>query len=234
MLSRNRWAAATRDALPALAALGLSPLVAATAPTAERPLARMRRLIEAERSMGLFFEPAVHGWFASRPNLMRVLNVTYVGAHLPGVLGVLTWARYAHPDKFPLARDAFVATQTLAVIGYVLVPTAPPRMVAGLGYARGAGVGDTGLGAVVQSPYAAMPSAHTAFALVAAGTVWGLTRSPAVRAAAVLYPPAVVLEIIATGDHIWLDALGGAFVAGLGLAGAFAAQRRRFRRRSSY
>jgi hypothetical protein len=231
MLSRDRWAGVTRDALPALAALALSPLVAATAPTAEKPLARMRRLIEAERSMGLFFEPAVHGWFASRPTLMRALNVSYVAAHLPGVLGVLTWAWYAHPDDFPLARDAFVGAQALAVIGYVLVPTAPPRMVAGLGYGRGAGVGDTGLGRVVQSPYAAMPSAHTAFSLVAAGTVWSLARSPAVRAAAVLYPPAVVLEIIATGDHIWLDALGGAVVAGLGLAGAFAARRRRFRRR---
>jgi hypothetical protein len=233
MLSRDRWAAAARDALPALAALGLSPLVAATAPTVEKPLERMRRLIDAERSMGLFFEPAVHGWCASRPTVMRALNVTYVAAHLPGVLGVLAWAWYAHPDDFPLARDAFVATQALAVIGYVLVPTAPPRMVPGLGYDRGAGVGDTGLGRVVQSPYAAMPSAHTAFSLVAAGTVWALARSPAVRAAAVLYPPAVVGEIIATGDHVWLDALGGAVVAGLGLAGAFGLRRRRRRRRSS-
>jgi hypothetical protein len=65
-----------------------------------------------------------------------------------------------------------------------------------------------------------MPSAHTAFAVVAAGTVWSLTRSRPVRAAALVYPPAVVVEVIATGDHIWLDAIGGLVVAGLGFASA--------------
>ena len=70
-----------------------------------------------------------------------------------------------------------------------------------------------------------MPSAHTAFSVVAAGTVWALTRSRPVRAAALAYPPAVVVEIIATGDHIWLDAVGGVVVAGLGFASAHATQR---------
>ena len=124
-----------------------------------------------------------------------------------------------------------MATQTLAVIGYLLVPTAPPRMVQELGYDRGPGPGDSGIGSVVQSPFAAMPSGHTAFALVVAGTAWSLSPSPMVRAAAVLYPPAVVVEIMGTGDHIWLDALGGAVVAGLGYTVARAAGRVRRRGR---
>jgi len=37
----------------------------------------------------------------------------------------------------------------------------------------------------------------------------------------------VSLEVIATGDHIWLDALGGLAVAGLGFAGARATHRAR-------
>jgi hypothetical protein len=114
----------------------------------------------------------------------------------------------------------FAATQALAAVGYVIAPTAPPRMIAGLGYDDRPRPGDHGLGRSIQSPYAAMPSAHTAFSVVAAGTVWALARSRPVRAAALLYPPAVILEIIATGDHIWLDALGGLAVAGLGFASA--------------
>ena len=169
----------------------------------------MRGLIDMERRLGLFFEPTVHAWFAARPPLMRALRLTYIAAHVPGALGVLVWTRQAHPHAFPLARNTFAATQALAAIGYVMAPTAPPRMVAGLGYDDRPRPGDHGLGRIVQSPYAAMPSAHTAFAVVAAGTVWALARSRPVRAAALLYPPAVVLEIIATGDHIWLDALGG-------------------------
>ena len=225
----RRWARSARDAAPVVLSLALSPVVAAAAPGPQRPLRRMRGLIERERRLGLFFEPAVHAWFDARPPLMRTFRVTYVAAHLPVALGVLIWARRAHPHAFPLARDAFAATQALAAIGYVMAPTAPPRMVAGLGYDNRPGPGDQGLGRVVQSPYAAMPSAHTAFAVIAAGTVWALTPSRPVRAAALAYPPAVVVEVIATGDHVWLDAVGGLVVAGLGFATARATDRVRRR-----
>src|SRR5690242_1394106 len=103
-------------------------------------------------------------------------------------------------------------------------------MIAGLGYDDSPRPGDSGLGRSIQSPYAAMPSAHTAFSVVAAGTVWALARSRPVRAAALAYPPAIVLEIMATGDHIWLDAAGGLVVAGLGFASARAADGIRRRR----
>lgn len=218
MLSRGPRGPLARDAAPPALSLSLSLLVAATVPGPEEPIRRMRRLIDRERRLGLFFEPAVHRWFDARPPLMRGLRVTYVAAHLPVALGTLAWTRHARTRAFPLARDTFAATQTLAVIAYLIAPTAPPRMVPGLGYDDRPGPGDHGLGRWVQSPYAAMPSAHTAFALVAAGTVWTQARSRPVRTAALLYPPAVVVEIIATGDHIWLDALAGAVTASLGLA----------------
>ncbi|WP_156028427.1 phosphatase PAP2 family protein [Candidatus Solirubrobacter pratensis] len=225
MPAERRWARSARDAAPALLALALSPVVAAVAPDSERPLARMRGLIDMERQLGLFFEPTVHAWFCTRPPLLRALRLTYVAAHVPVALGVLAWTRRAHPQAFVRARDTFAATQALAAIGYVIAPTAPPRMIAGLGYDDRPGPGDHGLGRSIQSPYAAMPSAHTAFSVVAAGTVWALARSRPVRAAALLYPPAVVVEIIATGDHIWLDAIGGLVVAGLGFASARATER---------
>ena len=91
----------------------------------------MERLIDRERALGLFFEPAVHAWFAARPRFMRLLRLTYLVAHLPVALGVIAWVRHARPDRFALARDTFVATQALATVGYALLPTAPPRMVDG-------------------------------------------------------------------------------------------------------
>ena len=133
------------------------------------------------------------------------------------MLAVLVWAYLKRPRAFPLARNAFVAAQTLCAIVYIVAPTAPPRMVAGLGYSAAPGPGDHGLGRLVQSPYAAMPSAHIAFALVVAGTVFMLARSRRLRVAALLYPLAVLGEIVATGNHIWLDAVGGTVAAGVGL-----------------
>ncbi len=63
-----------------------------------------------------------------------------------------------------------------------------------------------------------MPSGHVAFACVAAGTVFALVRSRALRAGAVLYVALVVAVIVATANHFWLDAAGGAAAALVGLA----------------
>lgn len=69
-----------------------------------------------------------------------------------------------------------------------------------------------------MSPYAAMPSGHAAFALIVAATVFTLARPRPVRALALLYPFGVLAEITATGNHVWLDAAGGAAAAAPGFA----------------
>jgi hypothetical protein len=210
-----------------LLALALCPLAALATPGRAGPLERMRDLIDVERALGLFVEPSVHAWVAARPHVLHALELSYVGVHLPVTLGVLVWVWFARPDAFPLARNTFAATQTLSAVGYLVAPTAPPRMIGGLGYSTALGPGDHGLGRVVQSPYAAMPSAHMAFALVTTGIVVCLAGSRAVRLLVLLYPPAVLVEIMATGNHIWLDAVGGAAVAGIGFGLALGYRGRR-------
>jgi hypothetical protein len=195
--------------------LALCPLVAALASGPAVPVERASDLIGVERSLGMFFEPSVHAWFAARPRLMAMADLGYATVHLPVMLGVLTWVWIARPAAFQRARNTFVVTQFLLVVGYALVPTAPPRMVPSLGYEH-ASAGLTGLDRLAMSPYAAMPSGHAAFAVLAAGIVIALSRSRLVRMLAALYPVAVLLEIVGTGNHIWLDAAAGAAVAALG------------------
>jgi hypothetical protein len=203
----------------------LCPVVAALAPDPAVPLAHMRALVDAERSLGLFFEPSLHRWVAARPPLLLGGQIGYVVAHIPVLLSVLVWVWFARPAAFRLARDTVVATQAIALLGYVLVPTAPPRMIAGLGYADVASLGTHGIERLLMSPYAAMPSAHAALALIVAIVVFTQARPWPVRALAALYPFAVLVEIMATGNHIWLDALGGAAAAAAGYAVAKAARR---------
>lgn len=202
-----------RDAAPVALVLALCPLVAAMAPGPEGPLARAQRLIGLERSWGMFFEPEVHRWVAASPDVMRVAEFAYAAVHLPVMLGVLAWIWVARAGAFALARRTFVLAQGLIVAGYVLAPTAPPRMVPSAGYDGPIGGGLTGLDRLAMSPYAAMPSGHAAFAVIAAGCIVALSRRPLVRLAALAYPVAVLLEIVATGNHIWLDAAAGAAVA---------------------
>jgi PAP2 superfamily len=210
-----------RDMAPVGAAFALCPLAAALAPEDPAgPLSRTRSLVAAERGLGLFFEPHVYGWAASRPWLLVAAGLFYVWVHVPATVGALVWARLERPGAFALARDAFLATQALTVAAYLALPTAPPRLAPGLGfgdtldavYGDGAG----GIAHSVQSPYAAMPSGHMAFAVVTAGIVAALARAPAVRAAALLYPPLVAAVITLTANHLWVDAVGGVTTAALG------------------
>jgi len=208
-----------RDMALVVAALALCPMAAALAP-AEAPLGTTRALVDAERALGLFFEPAVHAWVADRPALLTAAGLFYVWVHLPATIGALVWVRLERPHAFPVARDTFLATQAITVAGYVLVPVAPPRMLPGHGFtdtlAAVYGSGAEQLAHSVQSPYAAMPSGHVAFAVVAAGAVFALVRARTLRAAAVLYVVLVVAVIVATANHLWLDAAGGVAAAALG------------------
>ena len=68
---------------------------------------------------------------------------------------------------------------------------------------------DAGWIARLYNPVAAFPSIHMAFAVVSAAGVRALSRDPAVRAAAAVYPPAVAFTIFGTGNHYVLDAAAG-------------------------
>ena len=150
--------------------------------------------------------------------LLAIASFLYLWAHVPATMGALVWARLEHPRAFPLARDAFVAAQVVVVAGYLLAPTAPPRMLWG--------PVDGGWVDRIQSPYAALPSGHVAFACVVAGIVCSLAPWRWVRATVATYPLLVTAIVIATANHFWLDAVAGAGAAASGLALAVIARTR--------
>jgi hypothetical protein len=205
--------AGVREAALLLAALALCPLAAlAIGDDAAGPLARAEAIASFERSLGLFFEPAVHGWTADRSWLLTVAGVFYVWAHVPVAGWALIWTWYLRPDAYPALRNAFLATQVLLIGVYVAIPTAPPRLLPGRGFTDtlsglwGNELADSAH--LLQSPFAAMPSGHVAFALLAGGTFALLGDQRWLRIFGWLYPPLVVAVTIATANHFWLDALG--------------------------
>jgi hypothetical protein len=173
------------------------------------PLARLDALVEFERGLGLYFEPHASSWVASRPALASVLGFLYLWGHLPATVGALVWARLERPGRFGVARDTFVATQLVVVLGYLAVPTAPPRMLSG-------GPEAASWAHYLQSQYAALPSGHVAFAVVVAGIVG--SQVGALRWVAPLYPLLVSAVVIGTDNHLWIDAVAGVAAAGAGFA----------------
>ncbi len=176
-------------------------------------------VIEAERAFNALVEVDIQravlhagGW------TLDLVNVTYWLSQF-AVLGIaLLWIYFFRNEAFTTVRNWIFATNLLALVGYVLMPTAPPRMFPEEGFvdtlAQSAAVNHgSGLIELASNPYAAMPSVHSADALIIGFVMATLVKS---RWAAMLWtfwPTWVWFSVMATGNHFWLD-----IVAGLGVA----------------
>lgn len=72
----------------------------------------------------------------------------------------------------------------------------------------------------ISNQYAAMPSLHIAWATWCTIAMWPLCRRRTVVLLAAAYPAATLFAIVVTGNHFWLDAVGGLMVLAVGLLGA--------------
>jgi membrane-associated phospholipid phosphatase len=112
----------------------------------------------------------------------------------------------------------FVVSMALALVLYVVYPTAPPRLMSGLGFgdpvahATGVRADDAGSGPLFN-PYAAVPSMHVAFALMIGAPLASMVRRRVARVLWLAYPLVVTYVVVATANHWWFDVAAGAAVA---------------------
>lgn len=219
--TERRWPVATRQIAVVSAALFLCPAVALIASRdAVEPMARAQALVDFEQRLGLFVEPRMHAWLQGHPQLLLLAGAFYVWVHVPAVLGTLAWLWLERPAAFRSARNWFLIAQALVVAGYLLMPTAPPRLLDGHGFrdtlTQVWGTSAATMAHTVQSPYAAMPSGHVAFAVLVGALLMRHGRAAALRRLGLAYPAVVTLVVLATANHFWVDALAGALVAAAG------------------
>jgi len=197
---------------------------------ADEAYANARRILGWEAAIGTDVELAVqrafldHGWF------LWAANMFYGTMHflVPIAALLLLWRR--RPDAYPLRRTALLLATGLGLIGFALFPLMPPRLLCDCPYGSGVDSGfvdtlavhgglwsfDSGTMQAVSNQYAAMPSLHFAWALWCALAVQVLLRRRWARATIFAYPLVTLFVIIVTGNHYWLDAVGGAVVVGVG------------------
>jgi membrane-associated phospholipid phosphatase len=113
----------------------------------------------------------------------------------------------------------------LALIAYVVFPTAPPRLMPEWGFADPvaglAGVeASSSVTDVLVNPFAAVPSMHVAFALMLGLPMAQMVRRSWARWLWLGYPVLVSAVVVVTANHWWTDAFLGACVAAV--AGWFA------------
>jgi len=181
-------------------------------------LAHAHSVVDAERSLGIFHELSVQRVALDSPGIvMDIANWTYFNAQFTVTFLFLLWAYLRHTDRYWTIRNTVIAADAIGLIGYLAYPTAPPRMLPHLGFVdtlNGAAVNHhSGAIASLANPYAAMPSLHTAYALIFGVSGVMLARRWWMRGLWALYPGLVVFSIVATANHFILDAVAGAAVA---------------------
>jgi membrane-associated phospholipid phosphatase len=179
-----------------------------------------RLVIDVERAFHTLIEVDLQNAILQSGFLVDAVNWTYWLAQFP-VLGLaLLWIYLFRTDAFVRVRNWVFATNLLALVGYALLPTAPPRMFGEWGFtdtlADAAALNHgSSLVQLASNPYAAMPSVHAADALIVGFAMAMLVRSRWLKIAWTLWPSWVWFSVMATGNHFWLDVAAGVGVAAL-------------------
>jgi hypothetical protein len=133
----------------------------------------------------------------------------------------MVWLFFRLPHIYRGARTVLVATSLIALLGFYLYPTAPPRLLNSIGYidtvARfhtWGSLADPNI-AKESNQFAAMPSLHIGWALWAGIAIFVCARHLWVRILGLIYPVCTLAVIVGTANHFILDAVGGALVVGL-------------------
>jgi hypothetical protein len=192
-----------------------------------------RLVMDAERAVHTLLEVDVQRVILHTGGfVVDVVNYTYWLAQFP-VLGLaLLWIYLRRHESFIAVRNWILATNLISLVGYVLMPTAPPRMFPEEGFvdtlASSAAVNHgSGLVELASNPYAAMPSVHAADALIIGFALATLVRSRWLAIVWTLWPTWVWFSVMATGNHFWLDVAAGVGAAVLaGTMVAWAQERR--------
>jgi membrane-associated phospholipid phosphatase len=181
------------------------------------------KVIDLEQRANSLFELSLQGFVHSSGFLMAATSYTYWLSQFT-VLGLaLLWVYLRRNDRFHRFRNLIIVANVMGLAGYVLLPTAPPRMFPGFGFADTLAIfgslnHGSGLVELASNPYAAMPSLHAADALIVGITLATICRSWLARLVWLAWPAWVWFSVMATGNHFWLDIAGGVLAAALAVA----------------
>ena len=186
-----------------------------------------RNLVDAERALGLFFEPGLQAWAEGQEWILTFANWMYVNSHFVITTTFLIWLYIARNHAYYFVRNMFLVAMGLALVGYVAYPTAPPRFMPEWGFSDSVAefVGEKAdqSANVLYNPFAAVPSMHVAFALMIAIPAIILVKHRALKVLWAFYPLVVSFVVMVTANHFWLDAALGALVAAVSAYAASAA-----------
>src|ERR671923_595118 len=185
-----------------------------------RAFANGWKVIDVEQRLTGLSELTLQGWTQSSRLLEALVSWTYWNSEFTVVGLALLWVYLRRNASFARFRNWVLLANGLGLVGYVLLPTAPPRMFPTFGFADtlsefGGLNHGSGLVEIASNPYAAMPSLHAADALIVGISLALIVKRPWAKALWLLWPAWVWFCVMATGNHFLLDIVAGIAVAAI-------------------
>ncbi|MBV8430795.1 MAG: phosphatase PAP2 family protein [Solirubrobacterales bacterium] len=191
-----------------------------------KPFGDAMQIIDLERTLHIFVEPSVQAWAQNKRWLMDAADWTYLNGHFFVTFAALAFVYFRRNRSFYFVRNVLMISMALALVGYWLYPTAPPRLLPEWGFTDSisqfvAGTGshwdNTPAGAFANA-YAAVPSMHVCFAVIIGSTMARLATHRLVKIVWFTYPALVTFVVVATANHFLVDVFLGALTAGISFA----------------
>jgi len=178
-----------------------------------------------EQRLGIAPEHALNKLFSAHIALGLPADYMYATLHYIVTPAVLIWLWRRYPASYASARTVLIATTVIGLVGFSLLPVAPPRLLGGFvdtmahfsryGWWSTAGSAPRGLGNDTNQ-FAAMPSLHVGWALWSGWQLFRHGRHRLTRVLGAIYPFVLGVVVIATANHYLLDVVAGFAVVGLG------------------
>jgi hypothetical protein len=176
----------------------------------DKAFANGREILNLETHVAnRLYELTFQHFVDQRHLLQTAVSFTYWNSEFTVVGLAVLWVYLRRHEAFVRFRNSILLANMIGLVGYVLMPTAPPRLL-GVGFANDH---RDGLVQLAANPYAAMPSLHAADALIVAVVLVFVSRTWWAKILWAVWPAWVWFAVMATGNHFWLDCLAGVAVA---------------------
>lgn len=193
-------------------------------------------LLDVERALHVDVEMWANRALQDVPLLAVLASYWYAALHYLVTPALLVTVYRRAPEQYRRVRNTLVGGSAIGLVGFTLLPMAPPRMLpgytdtlattSGSGWWGGDASAPKGLGSLTNE-LAAMPSLHVGWAFWSAWVVLLLTRDPRLRRLGAAYAAGTALVVVATANHYVLDGVAGVAVMAAGWALASLPARRR-------
>ena len=134
-LTRDRVKLATLEMAGTTALLLLYFLIRGIRPDdVSSSLDRGLQIVHLERQLGVFTEIHWQQAFLQYNWLIDIANQIYAWGHYVSLLPIGIWLALKDPPRFRFVRNVLLLSAVIGIVVYWTLPTAPPRLIDGLGF----------------------------------------------------------------------------------------------------